>query len=402
MPSPQPATRPPLPLGKRLVFVGIVLVFFLALVEIGGWAACRFLTTKLVFYPPDRGDFAEYLRIHDPVLGWPAPARFEEEGRDTVGARVSPAFPDRVASPPAISCYGDSFTWSAEVEDADAWPEVLSTLIGARVDNFGVGGYGSDQALLRFRQNAESGIDTARVVVLAHLTENIIRNLNQFRGLIYAGNGGLGFKPRFILGPDGGLELVPLTIPAPEQYDAFIRDPNTLLRHETFAVGSAEGPRRARFPFALSAAAAFTHPRMTAFFSGLPHYTRFYDPAHHAHGAQLTGAIMEAFWRETQDQGRIGVPVIIPTGLDIEYFRKTGKWAYQPLVDDLASRGVPVLDLGPIIEERSRGGALSEYFAQADISRHFSAKGYRLVAEAVRERVAAFGPSDAPAQEHAP
>ena len=391
MVPPKRHARPALPMRKRVLFVAIIVGVFACLAEIGGYAACRVLTTKLVFYPPDRGDFREYLRIHDPVVGWPAPSKAVEEGRDAVGARVSPAFPDRSASPPAISCYGDSFTWSAEVEDDEAWPEVLSTMVGARVDNFGVGGYGSDQALLRFERNAETGVDRAPVVILAHLSENILRNLNQFRGLIYAGNGGLGFKPRFELDDAGELVVVPLALPAVEDYDAFVRDPGMVLHHETFAVGSEEGPRVARFPYILSAAMASTHPRVRAFLSGQPHYTRFYDPAHPARGAELTAAIMERFWNDARAEGRIGVPVIIPTGLDIEFFREKGTWPYQPLTDDLTRRGVPVVDLGPVVEQASRGEDLSAFFARGDISRHFSERGYRVVAEGIHAHLVAIG-----------
>lgn len=394
MASSKPQDRPPTPTRIKVLFIAINLVLFACLAEVAGYTACKVLTTKLVFYPPDRGDFETYLEIHDPVLGWPAPSRAEEEGRDEVGARRSPAFPDREASPPAVSCYGDSFTWSAEAEDDEAWPEVLSTLIGARVDNFGVGGYGSDQALLRFERNSEQGIDQAPVVVLAHLTENVLRNLNQYRGLIYGSNGGLGFKPRFVLDADGELRLIPLALPAPEDYDAFIHDPSMVLHNETFAIGSAEGPSIARFPYILSAARAFAHPRVRAFFSGQPHYARFYNPSHPAQGAELTAAIMERFWREATAQGRIGVPVIIPTGLDIEYFRKRDAWPYQGLLDDLKRRGVPVLDLGPIVEAETRGADLKEYFALGEVSRHFNARGYKVAAEAIYHHLTDIGAVD--------
>jgi hypothetical protein len=127
---------------------------------------------------------------------------------------------------------------------------------------------------------------------------------------------------------------------------------------------------------------------------------------HPARGADLTATIMEVFWREATDAGRVGVPVIIPTGLDIAHFRAHTTWPYQPLVEALALRRVPVLDLGPIIEEKTRGAELSEFFAQGDISRHFGAKGYQLVAEAVEAHLRAINapmpiPAGAP-QDHAP
>ena len=57
----------------------------------------------------------------------------------------------------------------------------LSKLINCKVNNFGVAGYGSDQATM-----LHEAIDiTARISVPNHLSENVLRNVNQFRTLIY-------------------------------------------------------------------------------------------------------------------------------------------------------------------------------------------------------------------------
>ena len=128
--------------------------------------------------------FAEYMAKRDPVLGW-----------------VKPVRDDLFPGEPCASVFGDSFTFSQEVSDAEAWPALLSGLLGCRVENYGVGGYGSDQAFLRFRQTPARG----RVVMLNHLSENVLRNVNQFRNLI-APSHEWQLKPRFL--PGG--EFVPL------------------------------------------------------------------------------------------------------------------------------------------------------------------------------------------------
>src|SRR5262249_61577432 len=127
-------------------------------------------------------DFAAYMAERDPVLGWPSPHFENDKTRDETGSRIVPAFPDERES--CLSIYGDSFTWSAEVDDEHAWGNVLSRRLGCRVANFGVRGYGSDQAYLRFLDNH---CDHAPVVLLAHLEENNQLNVNQLCPLIYPG-----------------------------------------------------------------------------------------------------------------------------------------------------------------------------------------------------------------------
>jgi len=366
-------------LAVALVVLGIV---FFGLCEVAARLSCNYLATKSVFYAEEPGDFAAYLRVHDPQLGWPALT--DASGQDGTGARPSPAFPDRGTGVAAISTYGDSFTWSAGAGDEEAWPEVLGNFFGVRVDNFGVGGYGSDQAFLRYRQKAASGVDKAPIVILAHLSENVIRNLNQFRDLIYSA-GGLGFKPRFVLNGAGGLEEIPLRLPNVSDYERFVRDPNPFLDHEAFAIGSPDGPWVAHFPYLVSAVTSLGHPRVRSFFAGEPFYARFYDLAHPGNGTRLTASIMETFWREAAASGRTGVVMIIPTGLDIAYFRAHQKWPYAPLVQELQRRAVPFLDLGPFMEERTRGEQLETFFlASEGTSGHFNARGYRLLAEGVK------------------
>lgn len=52
----------------------------------------------------------------------------------------------------AILAVGDSFTAGSEVEDNESWPAHLQALIGERVLNAGVGGFGVDQIILRAEQ----------------------------------------------------------------------------------------------------------------------------------------------------------------------------------------------------------------------------------------------------------
>ena len=159
---------------------------------------------------------------------------------------MTPAFPEPGAA--CVSLYGDSFTFGVGVGNEDAFGNVLSRLLGCRVANYGTPGYGTDQATLRFERNEA---DEAPVVILAHLTENIARNVNQARQLLHP-KSRYGLKPRFVLRTEGGLELVPLADMTPERFDDLIAHPNQYLRHEYFLPGGDSGVAVLRFPFSLS------------------------------------------------------------------------------------------------------------------------------------------------------
>ena len=108
-------------------------------------------------------DFAR--NRHDPELGWDYRPNerltdvgaFGRETHITVdgdGARTLPG----VAGPGLIAAYGDFFTAGSNVNDDQTWEYFLSRLTGTRVANFGVAGYGPDQALLKLERNFRRGL----------------------------------------------------------------------------------------------------------------------------------------------------------------------------------------------------------------------------------------------------
>lgn len=75
---------------------------------------------------------------------------------DARGLRVAPAGTLATLPGPAILAAGDSFTYGAEVDDADTWPVALQSLLGRPVVNAGVNGYGVDQIVLRAEKVART------------------------------------------------------------------------------------------------------------------------------------------------------------------------------------------------------------------------------------------------------
>lgn len=157
---------------------------------------------------------------YDPLLGWNNKPNSRKIGTnaagmswvatyDQFGARTNPAFED----PGLIASYGDSYTHGDEVNGDETWQYYLSKKIRSNVQNFGVGGYGTDQALLKLEQNFRNGFLTPYVLLGIH-EENINRIVNTFRPFYIPGAWiKLGFKPRFIL-QNGAPRLIQNAMPS--------------------------------------------------------------------------------------------------------------------------------------------------------------------------------------------
>ncbi len=126
-------------------------------------------------------DQADGLTLYHPVLGWDFPPGLVYEDAEGIpyshGARgerhCCTSFDTTL-----IATYGDSFTYCAEVGDENTWQTFLGDKLQTNVLNFGVSGYGTDQALLKYE--LQEGI-AAKIVILGVLPENINRVVNIYR-----------------------------------------------------------------------------------------------------------------------------------------------------------------------------------------------------------------------------
>jgi hypothetical protein len=181
----------------------------LAVVEAGSFAFFRFARDRFSFADPSAYVLdparVEGLASHfDATLGWTNryPTPLEERPQPRRYGRV------------ALAAFGDSYTHCDEVGDAETWQAYLAEAIEADVLNFGVGAYGPDQALLRYRLKASRL--RAPVVALGLVLENINRIVNRYRPFYYRETGVPLTKPRFVL-QDGSLVLLPNPIEGSEE-----------------------------------------------------------------------------------------------------------------------------------------------------------------------------------------
>lgn len=92
----------------------------------------------------------------DPVLGWTMKANHtseEEDGRhNTLDHGIRLNFVETTLRTGATLAVGNSFTEGWEVVDDESWPAYLEKITGTPVLNAGVGGYATDQIILRAEQ----------------------------------------------------------------------------------------------------------------------------------------------------------------------------------------------------------------------------------------------------------
>ena len=151
---------------------------------------------------------------YHPILGWDNKPDRRREKLNCLGNPWTATYtPDgsRANSLPyetaVIATYGDSFTHSSEVNNDETWQYFLSKQIGMGVKNFGVGGYGTLQALLKLKGHIQDGL-VPRIFVLGIFDTNIQRVINQYRPFLAPDtHNPFGFKPA-VRCPDGQCRVI--------------------------------------------------------------------------------------------------------------------------------------------------------------------------------------------------
>lgn len=364
--------------------VGLLVVLLLVLAEGLSYVVGKILAQRRFIYdPPSMEGYPEYLRDRDPVLGWPAPKWIGVGRFDASGSRVVPRFPDS-ATPNCGVAYGDSFTWGGDVESEHAYGNVLSGLLGCRVGNFGVEGYGTDQAYLRYQNSRPDG---SRFAILGHYVDDVVRNINQERG--YLTNQLFGLKPRFILDAQGKLELVPLPELSIEEYQRLPTDGARLLPHEYFVPGGPSGVQVLRFPYSISLLRLSTHFRLRAKLAGRISYSEFYEPGHPSRALDVTAKIILAFVAEARARGQIPLVLLIPDHKAMLWLREHGQTPYVELERRLQAAGLVLPDVAAQLQAGLAGADPCSIYAPC--GGHFNPEGYARLAGIAHEGLLAAG-----------
>jgi hypothetical protein len=313
----------------------------------------------------------------DPRLGWTLRPHGRKQRNRINGAGIRA---DReLAARPApgrlrIAAFGDSFTYSSDVPNGRTWADFLELLLPrSEVLNFGVPGYGLDQAYLRY---LDPGVKFHPDVVFAgFMSENVERGVNTFRPFYYPETGMPFAKPRFTLRGEG-LELRPNPLPTPESYRELLADPRRVLprlgRHDVFYRRFYRRAGGGRLGFLPSA--RFLHVLRTERFDRPSYAHGVYDVRSEAF--QVASRTFDLFVRDVRRRRSLPVILLFPQRRDLLNRREGRPDAYGPLRDSLRQRGYLVVDLLEAFARHDpEGTLLRRKFV------HYPARGNRMVAQ---------------------
>jgi hypothetical protein len=297
---------------------------------------------------------------------------------------------DRPTNLTRIACFGDSFTHCDEVRNHETWPELMQRADSSlEVMNFGVGGYGLDQAYLRYQ--LEGVAYDPQIVLIGFMSENINRVVNRFRPFYVPKTGMPLAKPRYRLDGDG-LALVENPLPTIEAYRELLENPQVVLPRlgeqdfwfsRTYREGPADFLATVRLLKMLRGAAG----------GGLPTSVgRVYNAESEAY--RITVRLFDQFVAAVAGSGADPVIVVFPHRRDMQRVWEGKSCGYQVLIDWLIGKHYRVIDLMHALEP------LREKYTVHDLNHgHFSPLGNQIVAEYVRTRLVDYGLISVPVDE---
>jgi hypothetical protein len=368
--------------------IAIQLIVALVLFEIGSYFVLKYLVyprnPSAFYHRPEiaEDEYKQYLRDRHSVLGWPGSPKSDNISPNSSDSRHTPSFPE--VGNECVSTFGDSYTYGDEVDDHQAWGNRLSERLQCRVANFGVGGYGTDQAVIRFIDQSN---DPSRVAILGIFPHNVLRNVNQYRYFL-TGSSRFGFKPRFVIA-DGNLRRIPIPDLSYEELQTSLSNPGVHFQYESFIPESELGPIILKFPYSRVFVKYGTSEPVRYYIQGWPGW-RGYVTRNHSSGAlELTAAIVQYFARTAKQRGKSSLVVLFPTAGSFEAYLESGEIAYQQLLDIMSMEGVAFLDLHALAKEylgdRKFCALLTD---EKNCIGHFNPEGNQFVADALAHRIA--------------
>jgi hypothetical protein len=316
---------------------------------------------------------------YSPMLGWTirrggaSPPLYRANNE---GVRSDHEYADTVTPGVLrIEAFGDSFTHGDDVPNPDAWTARLEHP-GFEVLNFGVGAYGLDQALLRYR--LEGRRYGPAVVLIGFMAENINRSVSVFRPFYHPESALPLAKPRFSLDHDT-LVLIPNPMQHRSDLIELRRSPAVALHRFGVHDYYYRSGEHAGFldVFGTVRLVKLTE-RVVRRFSG-PFRGPVYNPGSEAF--KVTVATMAEFVREVEADGARPLVLLFPEQLAVRHYLRDGTRSYDILREELDREGLPYLD----IVEAFKGCSQKDVAALEPA--HFSSDGNARVATYLASRL---------------
>jgi hypothetical protein len=325
----------------------------------------------------------------DPVLGWSI-----RPGRRVIydGAHYQSndlgirANRDYAPTPPPsvtrLAVFGPSFAHGTEVSNEASWPFLLEhSQPNLEVMNWGVGGYGTDQALLRYL--TQGAAYAPHLVIIAYEEENLRRNVNRYRPFYNDDTNTPLTKPIFIL-KDDHLERLDNPFQSLSALrDAALHTPNRFLElvcpHDFYCVR--ERYQTSSFDIFKSYRFLRTLVFEMKFGDRLPTYaTHLFAAYTDQNQTETTQRLIQMFVEQVQQNGSVPLVVTFPRRGTVEAYRRGDNPIYHEGVVQLQNEGIHVLDLTPFFVDAASDDELDRFFAPGG---HYSEVGNQVVSKAV-------------------
>jgi hypothetical protein len=349
---------------RRRGFPVITILLVIGAIELMSWGVVALATRigALHLYP---NDFFARLRDDQVAqgarsngLGWPS--------------HDNPRSIPMDAGPVCASAFGDSFTFALEVEDDETWLHVLSRHAGCTIRNYGITGYGFDQAFLRYERIAPTD-DVVMFGLIVEMPRRSVAASWTFYGggepPVYS-----NIKPYFTVSAEG-LRLHP--IPAP-------LTPESIAAHHVDDYYRQHDWTTPAFPNLLQVARATYRTAMR-----MLEYHRqtdmSWDAAHPSGSGVLMRRLVDRVVRTSGGRNQHVVIVLMP--IPDQLLQETPH--YDEFAADLRRRGdVCVIDTAPDVRAQARRLGVAALSAPG---KHPNVLGNRVVAEAVAAGLARCG-----------
>lgn len=327
---------------------------------------------------------ANYLQF-DPVLGWSIrpDVTAEWEGHtytsNSIGIRSLREYELAVpAGVTRIASFGPSFTHGDEVQGHETWQAQMEQ---ARPDlevmNWGVGGYGTDQAFLRYQ--TQGAAYHPQIVIIGFEEENVARNVNRFRPFYRPGTGLPLTKPLFVTDTHGLRLLENPFNTFDDLYQTLLFNPDRFIDlvcpHDLFC----NEQRYRRDGWDNLAGVRFL--RTLAF--EMSHNEADSRAAHQAGEAEITLRLGQMFIKEIIQNQAAPLVVVFPEQRTMAAYEQGQLPAYYAGVMAIRDQGIEVIDLAGAFAEVKRAQNLDYADFYASEGGHYNAFGNQIVAQTI-------------------
>jgi hypothetical protein len=364
-----------------IALVTITAVFMAMLLEIAAYFIIQ--VNGMNFYlplalsgSPERFDREKAMRTFSYELGWepewPNPTGYRGEAKDIDKA--------------VLAVFGDSFT-RAHPNIVDSWPHLLEQHLGRPVLNFGVGGYGTDQAYLRFRERYLGIIDTPYVTLLV-MSENIARTVIRYSGFYMRKRYLNATKPRFIIDDAGNVQFLPNPVTSVDEMPR-LWDENFLREigqqdywYHYFAKHDLN--HKVGFPYSYYLLKALPFYIERGYKQRIRNHKAYGDLYQQEQATAVMTFILESFITDSEASGSIPIIYFLPNWKDLIDYKDSGQTIYNDYINMLRKeRGIEIRDaleyFAPLLDD---GEEVSSFFISR-LDGHYGPRGEQVIADGI-------------------